>query len=87
LRYELFFEEKAFKEFKKIDRPYQKLIKKKLDLLAENYNTLKNKLKPLKGKYEYYRLRVGNYRIIFNKDDEKLIIVIVRIGHRKEIYR
>jgi len=37
-------------------------------------------------KEDYYRLRVGNYRIIFKKEEKELIIIIIRIGHRKEIY-
>ncbi|MGM0466447.1 MAG: type II toxin-antitoxin system RelE family toxin [Acidobacteriota bacterium] len=48
---------------------------------------LKNNIKKLKGtKENYYRLRVGNYRVIFKKEEERLIIIIVRIGHRKEVY-
>jgi mRNA interferase RelE/StbE len=31
-------------------------------------------------------LRVGNYRVIFKKEEKVLIIIIIRIGHRKEIY-
>ena len=41
----------------------------------------------MKGDIEdLYRLRVGSYRIIFKRDGKELVILIVRIGHRKEIY-
>jgi len=38
-------------------------------------------------KDNYYRLRVGSYRVIFKKEEKKLIIIIVRIGHRIKISR
>ena len=36
---------------------------------------------------EYWKYRVGDYRIIANIDDKKIIITIVKIGNRKEVYR
>jgi mRNA interferase RelE/StbE len=85
--YAVFFEERAAKELVRIEKPYQLLIKKKIEQLSENFDSMVNNLKPLKGKYDYYRLRVGSYRVIFHKDDRKIIITIVRIGHRKSIYK
>ena len=38
------------------------------------------------SKEDYYRLRIGNYRVIFKKEDKNLIIFVIRIGHRREIY-
>ena len=43
-------------------------------------------VKKLQGNTEDYRLRVGNYRIIFSKDDENLIILIIEIAPRGEVY-
>ncbi|QCT93779.1 type II toxin-antitoxin system RelE/ParE family toxin [Caminibacter mediatlanticus TB-2] len=81
------FIEEAVKEFKKLDKPIQKLIKQKLELLAKDLNKLKNNIKQLKGKYKNkYRLRVGNYRIIYQLKEDVLIILIVRIRHRKEAH-
>lgn len=34
-----------------------------------------------------YRIRVGQYRIVYSVDDRELVVVIVRVGHRKEVYR
>ena len=46
---------------------------------------LKNNINKLSGiKDNYYRLRVGRYRVIFKKEEKRFIIVIVRIGHRKQ---
>ena len=44
-------------------------------------------MKSLQGKRDEYRLRVGDYRIIFTKDDEKMIICIIEIAPRGEVYK
>lgn len=85
--YKLKFLGKALNDLKNINRANQKIIKEKLLILAKNPMALKNKIKKLEGvKNNYYRLRVGSYRVIFKKEKEQLIIIVVRIGHRKEIY-
>jgi len=86
MRYALLIEDKAKKELSRLDRPYQRLIIKKLNQLAEDFDSLANNLKQLKGKFDYYRLRVGDYRIIFHRDAKQIIITIIRIGHRNNIY-
>ncbi|MBE0665563.1 MAG: type II toxin-antitoxin system RelE/ParE family toxin [Candidatus Aminicenantes bacterium] len=87
MSYAVFYEEKAAKELAKIERPYQLLIKKKIELLAEDFASMANNLKPLKEKYDYYRLRVGRYRVLFHKDARKIMITIVRVGYRREVYK
>jgi mRNA interferase RelE/StbE len=85
--YKLTFLSSAKKEFAKLDIITQKLIKNKLLILAQNPDALKNNIKPLKGLYSgKYRLRVNNYRVIYSIVEDELIITIVRIGHRKEVY-
>ncbi len=85
--YRLVFLDKALDEFKKIDRARQKIIKAKLLILARNPAALRNNIKRLSGPEEaLYRLRVGAYRVIFKRDEGRLIILVVRIGHRREIY-
>ena len=86
--YTLKFLGRALQDLKKIDLPFQKIIKEKLLILAENPAILKNNIKKLTGtKENYYRLRVGSYRIIYEKRDKELILLIIRIGHRREIYQ
>lgn len=84
--YELKFLGKASDDLKKIDRAHQRIIKDKLLILAENPGALKNNIKRLSADEDLYRLRVGSYRVVFKKDGNRLTILIVRIGHRKEIY-
>ena len=86
--YTLKFLGRALQDLKKIDLPFQKIIQETLLILAENPGILKNNIKKLTGtKEDYYRLRVGSYRIIYEKRDKELIILIIRIGHRREIYQ
>jgi mRNA interferase RelE/StbE len=85
--YELNFLSSAKKEFKKLDTPAQKIIKEKLLLLVTNPDALKNNIKALKGEYKgKFRLRIHQYRVVFQVKDKELIIIVVRIGHRKEVY-
>jgi mRNA interferase RelE/StbE len=81
------FLDKALDELKKIDRARQKIIKAKLLILARKPAALKNDIKRLSGSEEALcRLRIGAYRVIFKKDEARLIILIVRVGHRREVY-
>ena len=41
----------------------------------------------LSGKGDLYRLRVGRYRIVYSVGDAELVVLIVRVGHRKNVYR
>jgi len=85
--YRLVFLDRALREFKRIDRAWQKIIKSKLLILARNPAALKNTIRRLSGPEEaLYRLRIGSYRVIFKKDETQLIILVVRVGHRREIY-
>ncbi|MCK9455348.1 MAG: type II toxin-antitoxin system RelE/ParE family toxin [Sulfurimonas sp.] len=85
--YELYFLSSAKKEFKKLDFVAQKIIKEKLLLLVTNPDILKNNIKVLKGEYKgKFRLHINQYRVIFQVKDEELIIIVVRVGHRKEVY-
>lgn len=84
--YKLDFLGKALADLKRIDRAHQKIIRGKLLILAENPEVLKNNIKRLAADEDLFRLRVGSYRIIFKKEEQRLLILIIRIGHRKEIY-
>ncbi len=85
--YKLKFLGKALEDLEKINTAQQKIIKKKLLILAKNPEALKNNIEKLNGvKEDLFRLRGGSYRVIFRKEKEHLLIIIIRIGHRKEIY-
>jgi len=85
--YKLEFLPGAVKDLKKLDFVAQQIIKNKLEVLANNPEHLKNDIKALKGNHACkYRLRVRDYRVIFQKRDDVLVILIIGIGHRKNVY-
>ena len=80
------FSKKAEKQFKKLDTTVQSRIKKAiLERLVVNP---KLALIPLTGdRSGFYKFRVGDYRLLCSRDDEKLYVLVVKIKHRKEVYR
>ena len=74
----------ALKELSNINKSDQKLIFDKIKDLEKGIFT---KDKALKGKYKgKFRKRAGDYRIIYFKENDILLITVIRIAHRKEIY-
>jgi mRNA interferase RelE/StbE len=83
LKYILNIEKTAQKSLAKIPKPFQTNIINKVYELANN--PYKNS-KKLVGR-DAYRIRVGNYRIIYEICNNKLVILVINIGHRKDIYK
>lgn len=84
--YTLEFSKKAIKSLRGIASVYQDKIFLKLDELAENPFENAN-VKALKGESNTYRLRVSDYRIIYTVENKELIILVIDINHRKDIYK
>ncbi|MDO4728489.1 MAG: type II toxin-antitoxin system RelE/ParE family toxin [Bacteroidota bacterium] len=84
--YKIVFSNKALKSLKKITGVYQKLILGKLNELA--INPFENSsIKALKGQDKVYRLRVADYRVIFTIDNGELVVLVIDINHRGNIYK
>ena len=83
--YSIEFKNSVKKDLKTIDKGKVKTILEEIESLKSGVDDKENIIK-LKGNNPYYRLRTGDYRIIFEKFDDKLVILVVRVGHRKEIY-
>ena len=85
MKYRIEIKRSAAKAFRKIPKPDRKCISEKIDSLAEK---LPNPdITKMKGNNPFHKVRVGNYRIIYEIQDDVLVILIVKIGHRKDIYR
>ena len=81
------FSETASKQFKKLDKHIQIQIKDYIDKLS-HLSEPKSLGKSLKGSFSnLWRYRIGDYRIICEIQYEQILILVVRIGHRKDIYR
>jgi mRNA interferase RelE/StbE len=82
--YKVAFDKNAEKEFLKLDKQAQKIVASKiLDLQNGNFANDKQLQGKHKGKF---RKRAGNYRIIYLKENNLLVISVIRIAHRKEAY-
>ena len=82
--YSVYIKQSAEKELDRLPSKVQDIIIKKLTLLGEN-PTPKG-VKKLQAK-EGYRIRVGDYRILYIIDESKKKVEIISIAHRKDIYR
>ncbi len=81
------WDDRARKEFSHLDPPVQKEILKYLRRI-ENSKNPKFFGKSLTGnKSGLWRYRIGNYRLVCKFEDEVLIVIVISLGHRKEIYR
>ncbi|MGQ0504658.1 MAG: type II toxin-antitoxin system RelE family toxin [Myxococcaceae bacterium] len=76
----------ALRALKKLSKEVQRRVSKAIDKLAAEPRP--SGAKALQGDDKgYLRIRVGDYRIVYIVDDGKLTVLIVRIGHRREVYR
>lgn len=82
--YRIEWSEKAIKQLGKLPRLIVKQIYRRVDSLGEDPRPAG--IKKLVG-FPYYRIRVGDYRVIFDIHDDKLVILVLEVGHRKNIYR
>ena len=74
----------TYKELEKIDSQNQNLIFLKIKDLEKGVFTTD---KALQGKHKgKFRKRAGNYRIVYLKENDILVITLIRIAHRKEVY-
>jgi mRNA interferase RelE/StbE len=85
MSYQIEFEKQAAKQFTALSDLVQQRILPKIDALAiepRGMGSVK-----LAGAEDLYRIRVGDYRIIYSIQDDLLLILVVKIGHRRNVYR
>ncbi len=82
MTYHVIFSDLALKQLRKLDREIGQRIISTLERIRIRPDAYVKKLVGDEG----YRLRVGNYRVILDLDKEKLIILVSRIGHRRNVY-
>lgn len=84
-QYKIEFSNAAFKQLKKLPIKVRTRIQTKIDDLADNPRP-KGVVK-LEDSDNGYRIRVGSYRVIYDIFDDVLLVSVVKVGHRKEVYR
>ncbi len=86
MKYEVEISESAEKSLEKIPKKDRLKILEKIDALE--HDPMPAGSIKLKGYKEVlYRIRSGNYRVVYSVKQEVLIILVVEVGHRREIYR
>lgn len=83
--YEVEVSRTAEKQLRKLARGDQERVVRKMLLLAED--PFPPGTRKLTGYDDVYRVRVGRYRILYSVSGHRLVIVILKIGHRKDAYR
>lgn len=87
LVYRIEFAKSAKKEFERLPAKVQNRVTQALEVLARNPFSELLKIKKLKGADSLYRIRLGDYRIVYEVRQNILVIVVIKIGNRKEVYR
>jgi mRNA interferase RelE/StbE len=82
--YKIIVKQSVLRDFRKIPKKDIKRILKAIQALAENPRPPHSK--KLSGQ-DRYRLRQGNYRILYSIEDEKLIVCVVKVGNRRNVYQ
>ena len=83
--YKIIWKNSAKKELRKLDKAIIPKILSKIKELAEN--PYPSNSKKLVGSVSNYRLRIGEYRVIYTISSSNLIIEIIKVGHRQGVYK
>ncbi len=84
MKYEVKLKSSVKKQLKSIDKQQAERILVKIYLLADN--PYPNGMEKLTGQ-KAFRIRVGDYRVIYEVQNKQLLVQVVRVGHRKAVYK
>lgn len=82
MQYKIEFDKRAIKFISKQPKPQRERLFKAISILP-----LSGDIKAMQGHPGYFRLRVGDYRVIYTVDDNVLIVRIIEVGNRGDIYK
>ena len=82
MKYKIEFDKRAIKFVEKQPKPQRERLFRAIYKLPDV-----GEIKQLQGSKEYYRLRVGDYRVIYTVNNEVLIVRVIEIGNRGDIYK
>ena len=84
--YQIQYQPQAIKSLLKMPRNTARLIRAKIEHLAQAPYAPNNNVRKLEGE-EGYRLRIGDWRVIYELQDDRLVIIVVKIKPRGEAYK
>ena len=85
MAYKIRIKKSAKKELTRLSRPAQRKVVRAIDKLADNPRC--SMAEKITGGEGSYRIRAGDYRIIYRIFDDEVVVFVIAIGHRREIYR
>lgn len=83
--YTVEYDPKALKELAKLDKSVARRVIKAVDALSLAPHP--NGARPLAGYPNLWRIRVGNYRVVYTVKDTELVVLALRVAHRSSVYR
>jgi mRNA interferase RelE/StbE len=83
--YQLEYSRAALKQLKALPINVQKRIQPKIDALTEDPRP--NGVVKLEGEDSLYRIKVGSYRVIYEIQDAKLWVFVIKVGNRQDVYK
>ena len=81
--YSVLWSKTALEQVEKLEKPLARQISDKLESIRKSPLQFVKKLKDT----PFHRLRVGKYRVIMKIENKKMVIFVIEVGHRKNIYR
>ncbi len=84
-RYRIHIRQRAVKALRSLPATDKRRSRNAIDGLADEPRP--PGVRKLADKHQLYRLRIGYYRIIYQIKDQELLVLVVNVGHRREIYR
>lgn len=85
MTYQIEIKSKVAKQLKKLPNDLRDRINEKILEIAENPRP--SGVVKLEGSNDTYRIRVGSYRVLYDIFDDVLLISVIRVGHRREVYK
>lgn len=85
MKYSVEFRPGVLKSLERQPRKELQRIKKKIDEIAENLP--EPATTKMKGSNSFHKVRSGDYRIIYEIHGDRLVVLVVKIGHRKDVYK
>ena len=85
MAYQVVYQPSAERQLRKLPRALQRRILNKTDTLA--IDPLPHGVEKLSGESDLWRIRIGDYRVIYHLRHKQLLVLVLKIGHRREVYR
>ena len=84
VKYHIIYKGSAAKELRKLDKEAQRRLLMAIETLG--ITPRPDGVKKLKARFNQYRIRVGSYRVVYEIRDEQLLVLVLLVAHRRDVY-